>query len=298
MGFQPVFTHIAEVDPAHRERVAQKWGFDRSSDSVETLAADGEVDAFLVVVNPARLQDVIPALAATGKPIFTEKPPGAGSEEARYFASLIPQTHLVAFNRRFHPLITALKEKLEGVELNSFQASMFRHGRLDSYLARENPMNPPFFQVTGIHLIDSLRYLLGDLEVADLQSLETRPGATDGRMFRARALETDVKGQVAILPTCGWNEERIELHAGDVSFRLAIHLDSGAVSSLRIYRKGICELEMLDESERGELWCHGYICEHLEFLQAIREGRPTRSTLSSGAVSLQLAESIETGFSA
>lgn len=293
-GLEPVLTHLVEADPEHRRKVAADWNFTRAGDSVDALVADEELDAFVVVINPARLQQVLPALAATGKPIFCEKPPANCSADAEQYAGMIPQSNLVAFNRRFHPLVQRLHAELQDCEIHCFQAHMLRHGRLDSFKSRQNPMEPPFFKVTGIHLINTLHYLFGDVSVEDVRKLETRPGVTDGRMTLMRSVEGNVQGQVAFLPTCGRNEEMIEVHTPEKSFRLRIHLDHHS-SVLEIFHKNQRVEILKDDPSRSPLWNHGYIPEHLAFLKAVREGGTTISNFQNAVHSLKISEAVEEG---
>ncbi|MDF3130141.1 Gfo/Idh/MocA family oxidoreductase [Kiritimatiellaeota bacterium B1221] len=290
-GLEPVLAHLIEFDPEHRRKVKAEWGFLRASDSIEALAADTELDALVVAINPARLQAVLPVLAATGKPVFCEKPPGNNSDDAAAYARLIPQTNLVAFNRRFHPLVQRLHAELQNCEIHCFQAQMLRHGRLDSFKSRENPMEPPFFKVTGIHLINTLDYLLGDVSLVEVRKLETRPGVTDGRMTLMQTVRGQVQGQVAVLPTCGRNEEMIEVHSPEKSFRLRIYQDAPSV--LEIFHKGRLEETVVDDPERSDLWNHGYVYEHLAFLKAVREGGGTISNFQNAVHSLKISEALE-----
>ncbi len=293
-GFEPVMAHLIEADPEHRKKVQEEWGFLRASDSVDALVADTELDAFVVAINPARLEQVLPLLAATGKPIFCEKPPGNSSEDAEGFAQRITQSNLVAFNRRFHPLVQRLHAELQDAEVHCFQAQMLRHGRLDSFKSRENPMEPPFFKVTGIHLINTLHFLFGDVSLVDVRQLETRPGVTDGRMTLMRTVKGEVQGQVAFLPTCGRNEEMIEVHTPEKSFRLRIQLDHEP-SVLEIFQQGKRVETIKDDPDRSDLWNHGYVFEHLAFLKSVREEVPTISNFQNAVHSLKVAEALEAG---
>ena len=286
-------TNLLESVDSVREQVSANWGFKRSCSTLNELINDKEIDAFVVTINPARLKDVLPYLIKTGKPLFCEKPPGANYEEALSFASMVKQPHLIAFNRRFQPLVKKLAMRLKGKEMHCFQAHMLRHGRLDSHIAKENLQTPQFFKATGIHLIDTLSFLLGELEISDIKNLESKPGMNDGRMVNL--VSPGVHGQVMFLPTCGRDEEMIQIHSPETSYRLLIYVNGKNKSLLQVFSKGELVETISNEDSAGHLKCDGFLSEHLAFYEAIVTRTTTESTFATGAASLKLAELIENG---
>lgn len=285
--------NLLESEDSIREQVSAKWGFKRSCSNVNELINDREIDAFVVIINPSRLKDVIPTIIATGKPIFCEKPPGSNYDEAVAFSNMVKQTHLIAFNRRFQPLVQELSRQLKGQEVHCVQAHMLRHGRFDSHIARTEFQTPQFFRATGIHLIDTLSFLLGDLEVNNIVNLEIQPGINDGRMVTLSSQK--VQGQVMFLPTCGRDEEMIEIHSPEYSYRLLIYVNGQNESSLQIFRKKELLETITNDAPGNDLKNDGYIGEHLAFYEAVVSGNTTESTFATGAASLKLAELIENG---
>jgi len=153
---------VSDIDAAHAQRVAEPLGAKVFASGGELIASD-DVDAVLVAsYGPAHEESVLQAIAA-GKPVLCEKPlaPTAAAclriidAETRAGRRLVT----VGFMRRFDRSYNELKAVLESGELGE---ALLVHNR------HRNPTVPQTYTAdmaisdTGIHEIDTMRWLLGE----------------------------------------------------------------------------------------------------------------------------------------
>lgn len=152
---------------------AQKAGFDRAYDDYDEIINDPEVDVVdIVTPNSLHKDQIIRALAA-GKHVLCEKPLSLNALEAKDIEKAAEGSDKKAgmiFNYRFIPAIIKARELMyQGLigEIYSFRGEYFHTGY-------QNPGRPYSWRMDfkktgggaladlGIHVIDLIRYLLGD----------------------------------------------------------------------------------------------------------------------------------------
>jgi predicted dehydrogenase len=165
-------------------------------ESYEAILADPEIDA-VVLVTP-NSQHVAQTLAAVkaGKHVFCEKPfalNGAEAQKAKLAAEEAGLTLGVGYSRRFHPEMTALKEKVKNGDLGTIlhiEATMTFPNAL--YLKpgawRADKSETPCGRLTPmvVHAIDGMIDMVGEIDQVYCQS------------FR-RAIEVDADDTTSIL---------------------------------------------------------------------------------------------------
>jgi predicted dehydrogenase len=134
--------------------------------SYEAVLADPRVDAVVLTTPHSRHEGEIKAAAAAGKHVFSEKPLALdrhgvrGAIEAADRAGIVLA---VGFNRRFHPSMRALVERVRREELGAIgsviaelTATTGLYRSLDSW--RVDPKEEPAGALAGIgvHLIDGM----------------------------------------------------------------------------------------------------------------------------------------------
>jgi len=113
----------ADPDPDGIERVASiAGGVERRSANGHDVIADPDVDA-VVLITPTRFhREYVLAVAAAGKPLFTEKPLAPTFPVVRELHAAVAASGIAAqvgFQSRFHPIINRLRAIVESGELGA-----------------------------------------------------------------------------------------------------------------------------------------------------------------------------------
>ena len=113
----------ADPDPDGIERVASiAGGVERRSANGHDVIADPDVDA-VVLITPTRFhREYVLAVAAAGKPLFTEKPLAPTFPVVRELHAAVATSGIAAqvgFQSRFHPIINRLRAIVESGELGA-----------------------------------------------------------------------------------------------------------------------------------------------------------------------------------
>ena len=147
---------FCDLRPDVRDMAARTYGFARCFDSVEALLAADAMDG-CVAVTPVPVTAVIAGkVLAAGVWLLMEKPPGATVEEATALCALagrMPARAMVSMNRRFDPVVSAACVQMADQPPRYVRAT----------LARVRRREPTFVTDTGIHALDTLRKLAGDV---------------------------------------------------------------------------------------------------------------------------------------
>lgn len=156
-----------------RERFAAAFGCTPAA-TLEELLARPELDAVIVTVANAAHAEVVEAAARAGKHVFLEKPIAADMEDARRIRAALDASKTVfacGHSARYLCGVRRLKSLLEdGVlgEVSHLEAT-FANPRgltLSPGDWRADPAEAPGGVLTqiGVHQIDNVRYLFGDIE--------------------------------------------------------------------------------------------------------------------------------------
>lgn len=169
-------------------------------ESYEAILADPNIDAVVLVTPNSQHVDQIKAAVAAGKHVFCEKPfslDGAGAREAINEAAAAGLTVGVGYSRRFHPEMTALKEKVKNGDLGTIlhiEATMTFPNAL--YLKpgawRADTSETPCGGLTpmGVHAIDGMIDMVGEIDEVYCQSfrraIEVEADDTTSILFRMK----------------------------------------------------------------------------------------------------------------
>ena len=182
------------------ENFADDHGF-ALRESYEDLLADPDVDAVVLATPHSMHVDQVVAAAARGKHVFCEKPfalTRAGAEQAVEAADRAGVTLGLGYNRRWHPEMVALRERIASGDLGvvlHVEATMTFPNAL--YLKpdawRANRAETPCGGLTpmGVHAVDGMIDLCGEVDEVYCQSfrrvVEVDADDTTSILFRMRA---------------------------------------------------------------------------------------------------------------
>ena len=168
--------------------------------SYDDILADPNIDAVVLVTpNSQHVEQTLAAVKA-GKHVFCEKPfslDGAGAQAAVDAAQAAGLTLGVGYSRRFHPEMTALKNKVDSGELGTImhiEATMTFPNAL--YLKpgawRADTSETPCGGLTpmGVHAIDGMIDMVGEIDEVYCQSfrraIEVEADDTTSILFRMK----------------------------------------------------------------------------------------------------------------
>jgi len=201
-----------DLDAGKAEAYAKRFGFRRPyTDFTEMLRAE-QPGAVCVTVDENHTGAVGAAVLKMGYASFIEKPPGKTSAETRVLISAAREggaVNQVGYNRRFLPVLTALRGMLDD--------GAARHGdiqfiRYDFYRVDRRDED---FSDTAVHGIDAVRYVAG-ADYADVsfryQALP-RFGPGVQNIYMDCVMTNGVYAQLSFCPVTGVVVERATVHA-------------------------------------------------------------------------------------
>ena len=277
-----------DLDLARAEAFCRDYGFRAAYASLDELLERERLDGCVTVMPVGRIGEVAAQVLGRGLPCVIEKPLGASLAEVERLAEVARRTgtpHMVSVNRRFMPYLNRAAAWARAAGgLVYVRATMVRHRRDE----------PDFIWETALHALDALRHVAG--EVTNYRADARRPaGASADWYLVSLDFEGGAVGQLEVLPTAGVIEESYELFGE--GFRARVVAGSGPQRSLHCWRGGRLEVEeFADESAPEDLRSGAYE-EVLEFVGALRAGRPPAPTvediLPSSRVCFRIAEELK-----
>jgi predicted dehydrogenase len=273
--------------------LAQEYGFERVYPSFEDLLQDEAVDAVAVAVPESALSTLLPHLAERKLPILCEKPPGVDSAEAVHFSKLITSPNVVAFNRRYMPINNVFKEIVAEMKDIFFVEGSFY---------RSNRQEEDFAFATGLHWINYMAYLFGDITA--VRSHRFRHAQNEGWSWLAQlTFSCGLHGVLKMLPVTGSQCERLEVHSPTkVAYLYGSYfgLDTGQIIIEEVDRSAVTKpphmMQTVTPGTEGPAIINGgFVGQYQEFFEAICSGKPTRSNFQNVINTMCVAEAIQAG---
>jgi myo-inositol 2-dehydrogenase/D-chiro-inositol 1-dehydrogenase len=261
-----------------------------ASDNIHQMLAEVRPDAIVCTVQPSATAELVKSLLPLHIPLFIEKPPGVSLAEATSLAAAsiaADAFSFVAFNRRAIPSIVRLKEWAKHHPIRFARAEMLRTNRLES----------DFAIATGIHALDTIRFLMGDPH-----SIEVRPrpyGHSGVCDYSVRLdFPNSTVAEISMMLNTGLRRESYYLSADGATAEAA--LDPAYSSALCFQGDRQWSGEQITEQHSlasDPLIDGGFLGEYEEFFRLLAQGAPSTSSLSDAAHSMQLAEAVQNHYS-
>ena len=179
---------------------ADRWGARKWYADIEDLCNDPEVDLVTVAVRPRLHHPLAMTALRAGKPVFCEWPLALDTAQAQEMASAagpgIPTA--VGLQGRFAPGIVWARQLMAdgaiGRPLSFVVSQMLAKFDVDSdraWLVRNEEASGALF-VAFAHVMDSVRFILGEVEAISARQLTLSPGGvyTGGGTFRWKTADT------------------------------------------------------------------------------------------------------------
>jgi len=263
------------------------FGFQRAYTDMNHMLDTEKPDACVCIMPMGAIVEKGIELLERRMPCVIEKPLGTSLAEIERLNNVALQTqtpHMVSVNRRFIPYMNEARSWLKEVgPVRYVRATQVRHARSED----------DFIWSTGIHVLDALRYMAGEIDNFEVNII--RPDAAAAWYLISLQFESGATGRIEILPTSGMVEESYEFF-GD-RFRARITAGSGTQRTLEFWHDNkLVNEARADENEPEDLR-NGAYQEVEEFVQSLRNGTPPyppiEKILPSARICFAIAESVE-----
>ena len=186
----------------------------RLADSYEAILADPKVNAVVLATPPSGHMQQIVAAAAAGKHVFCEKPFTFSRLEAKTAVAAMRKagrTIGVGYNRRFHPEMTKLRERIKAGELGVIQHvecnMTFPNALLlkpTAWRAMKTEAPVGGLAPLGVHAVDAMIDLCGEFDQVYCQSFaRVLQGETDDTSSMLFRMKVGMSGYLGTVTTTG-----------------------------------------------------------------------------------------------
>ena len=206
-------------------------------------------------------------------PVMLEKPPGKTVEETNMIyeaAHKSGKVHMVAFNRRFAPVYTKLKEMMTYNGDEEFKYINYKFHRIKRHESN--------FEDTAIHAVDTVKFLAGcDFKRVEIKYQEMPDlGKNVANYYIYFEFVNGIFATVEILVSTGDQFEGCEIHAGKgiykASLPMGIEPNSGGIE----YKNSDGEYHIVKKEEICPYSEHyisqGFYNEHKHFYDCLING--------------------------
>jgi myo-inositol 2-dehydrogenase/D-chiro-inositol 1-dehydrogenase len=281
---------ICDLQLERARQFRDLFHYRRASDNIHQMLAEVLPDAIICTVQPAATAELVRSLLPLRIPLFIEKPPGVSLVEAISLAtaSVAAGTFtFVAFNRRSIPSIVRLKELATHQPVRFARAEMLRTNRLE----------PEFATATGIHALDTIRFLMGDPHFIEVNSRPHNGSSVCDYSVRLDFPNSAV-AEISMMLNTGLRRESYFLSSDGATAEAT--LDSAYSSGLCFQGDRFWSQETILEQHplaNDPLINGGFLGDYEEFFRSLAAGAPSTCSLSDAAHSMQLAEAVQNRYS-
>lgn len=276
-----VLSAVCDLDLEKAEQAAHVFGFERAFGSLEELLSQGRPDGIVAVTPIERTAEVARLLMDAGTPACIEKPAGASLEEARALAQEAQGRGarlMVSVNRRFAPPVAEAAQWLKGRSPVYIYARMERNARRDHR----------FFFDTGIHAVDTVRHLAG--EVAGFKA-QKRLVAGNAWAWLDMTFANGATGRLDMLPTAGMTGETYTVFGPN--WRIDCRIGTYRGPYLQCSENGRTVLERSFGTRVPSCVGGGAFGETLAFVDALESGGPFFPAPADVLPSMEICEALE-----
>lgn len=275
-----------DVDSDRAQRFCAEYGFARTYTEVDALLAGEALDGVVCVLPISTTREVGERLLRAGVPCAIEKPLGASLEEAVSLAEVARETktpNMASLNRRFSPYLNkALEWAKSAGNLTYIRGRMHRNARREA----------DFMWGTGIHVVDAMRYIGGDVATMEVRRLTPQSGSPPSYALSLK-YACGTHGRVEMLPDVGVNEEGFDLFGE--GFRASVVTIGAEGESVHCWRDGKLELEERADLNAPPFLRDGSYEETVAFIRSLQSGERLESTIEDALPSHELCHAAQNG---
>lgn len=281
---------VCDLDGARARRNARWFGAERVYTDHQRMLDSERLDAVLICTGPSTHARLTCDAADRGLPVFVEKPPArtlAEAEQVRQHCAARRVPVMVGLMKRYALVYQKLKQTVDAPTFGGATAIQARMA-----VGWKNGSGFALLLDMGIHMIDLLRCLMGEIAQVSHQKYE-RDGTHISYALALRFASGAV-GTLFISDQHHWTRanERIEI-TGDGQFvvaenlaRLAHYLPDGQIHA---WEPGLS----IPNDENHSMVLGGYVGELRAFSDAVRSDTPASPDLNDACAALRVIRDIE-----
>jgi predicted dehydrogenase len=236
----------------------------RLADSYEALLADPEVDAVVLATPHSLHTPQVVAAARAGKHVFCEKPFALTKADAETSVEATQEAGVtlgLGYNRRFHPEMTKLRQRIRSGELGTVlhvEATMTFPNALflqpDAWRANRNETPAGGLTPMGLHAVDGMIDLCGSIDHVFCQSfrrvVEIDSDDTTSMLFR---MKDGMSGYLGTMTATGPGFSfQVFGSAGSVRLEGMTHVAGASSEERRTRLFGTCKFQPV--KGEAEVW--------------------------------------------
>lgn len=265
--------------------------------SLDTILNDSEVEGVFLCTSPQSHYDICTRVIEAGKYLFVEKPPCQTLDQLELLtAADKKQIVMVGMQKRYSPLIRALKKQLVKKELINYTMS---------YHTGAYPEGNPFTDLF-IHPVDLVQYLFGNAELKSVQQID-RNGTTT---IQGLLSHETAKGYIELSTAYSWTNPKETLYvntqAGEYRLeqmeRLCHYPHPKRIAGIPLEKLGLftnTEQTLIERNNfnplvgNNQLYTQGFLPEIKAFADMVEFSGENISPLSSMATTYKLLSSLK-----
>jgi predicted dehydrogenase/threonine dehydrogenase-like Zn-dependent dehydrogenase len=283
--------HVATTRSLSAVNAQRRFGFTTASTTADAVLDDKSLDAIFIVTRHHTHADLVCRALETGKAVFVEKPLALTRDELQRILDVVVSTGndrlMVGFNRRFAPLLEAMRTQFGQPSGGSVTRYLVNAGRLESDSWYLNAgLEGSRFAGEGGHFIDTLSWWAG----SHPEAVYAVPGPEAGDLQATVKFQNSSSGTITYVTTGNprYPKETLDAAGGGRSARLENFQKAavwvGRKQSTTRSRGG------QDKGQRNEV---------ARFVEAIQTGGPMPISLESLAATtratIAIGESLSSG---
>lgn len=281
---------VCDVDEAKAKRNARWFGAESVYTDHRQMLETESLEAVLICTSPTTHTPLALDCIERGLPVFVEKPPAlnlAKVERLRERSEALGVPVMVGTMKRHSLIYRRMKEIVSTPDFGPIAAVEAKMG-----LGWKNGSGFALLLDAGIHILDLLRFLMGDVTGVSHQKYALDETHTSYAI--ALKFESGAVGTLSVSDQQLWrrNNERVEI-TGNGQFILAenmIHLShyrpDGEIST---WEPGFS----IPNDENSSFFLGGYAGELQAFAEAVQEGTPMQASIEDACAVLQIIKQIE-----
>lgn len=281
---------ICDLDTKKLNETGDKYQIKNRFTNHLEMIEKTDLDAVYIIMAPHLLHDLVIECLKKKLNVFIEKPPGVSLVQIEAMANLAEKNEcktMVAFNRRYIPLLRKVKEIVEERSRIIQAVATFYKNIEVGFSYHTKPID--ILREDAIHCVDTLRWIAG--EAKTVQSL-VRKYHTEVYNSFTSLIEFE-NGTTGILLTnwaVGKRVHTFEMHAKGIS--AFINANEKAV----IYQDDKPEGKIVSTTETAgseEFYkFYGYYEENRHFIDCIKENREPETSFPDAVRTMELIERI------
>jgi len=288
---------VCDLNREAAATAAKKFKIPGVYNDIDTMLKEEQPDGVVMIMPVPVTPSVASHVLSKGYKVMMEKPPGDSVKKCLQIVNAAKKSrtkNMVAFNRRFCPvLVQGREEALKRGKPKGANGLMYRKDRREW----------EFFIGTGIHTLDAMRYLGGDMDRVETNTKELAKG--EQRAFSLYvSYANGGAGTLNIRPQAGVQLERYELFAPQTS--VLIHAGVGWL----VDTPGSCTVYVGNEKQKIpdvlkpyrrfkdpllEAMVSGFYGENEAFVKALRGEGPFTPSVEESLQSVEICEAVQNG---